>query len=156
MADTVDAVGPARPMRADTRRNYERLLDAARAAFAEHGTDAPLDDIAKRAGVGSGTLYRHFPTRLDLGRVSKPPSAIAGPDAVPDATAATAKDNQYSRRRGGDARNRPTEARLRPPAGADSHRTGTSRHDLVEAVFRARMEQLLARTADLRARTGRG
>jgi AcrR family transcriptional regulator len=55
-----------RPMRADARRNYERLLDAARAAFAEHGTDAPLDDIAKRAGVGSGTLYRHFPTRLDL------------------------------------------------------------------------------------------
>jgi len=60
MADTV------RPMRADARRNYERLLDAAKAAFAEHGTDAPLDDIAKRAGVGSGTLYRHFPTRLDL------------------------------------------------------------------------------------------
>ncbi len=55
-----------RPMRADARRNYERLLDAAKAAFAEHGTDAPLDDIAKRAGVGSGTLYRHFPTRLDL------------------------------------------------------------------------------------------
>jgi AcrR family transcriptional regulator len=53
-------------MRADARRNYERLLDAAKAAFAEHGTDAPLDDIAKRAGVGSGTLYRHFPTRVDL------------------------------------------------------------------------------------------
>ncbi|TCO61030.1 TetR/AcrR family transcriptional regulator [Actinocrispum wychmicini] len=59
-------VGPARPMRADARRNYDRLLDAAKAAFAEHGTDAPLDDIAKRAGVGSGTLYRHFPTRTDL------------------------------------------------------------------------------------------
>lgn len=63
MASTAN---PARPMRADARRNYERLLDAARAAFAEHGTDAPLDDIAKRAGVGSGTLYRHFPTRLAL------------------------------------------------------------------------------------------
>jgi AcrR family transcriptional regulator len=61
-----DTVGPARPMRADARRNYDRLLDAAKAAFAEHGTDAPLDDIAKRAGVGSGTLYRHFPTRMDL------------------------------------------------------------------------------------------
>ncbi len=59
-------IGPVRPMRADARRNYERLLDAAKAAFAEHGTEAPLDDIAKRAGVGSGTLYRHFPTRLDL------------------------------------------------------------------------------------------
>lgn len=55
-----------RPMRADARRNYERLLSAARAAFTEHGADASLDDIAKRAGVGIGTLYRHFATRYDL------------------------------------------------------------------------------------------
>ncbi|MFK0169892.1 TetR/AcrR family transcriptional regulator [Streptomyces sp. NPDC090306] len=55
-----------RPMRADARRNYERLLKAAAEAFAEHGEGASLDDIAKRAGVGSGTLYRHFPTRQDL------------------------------------------------------------------------------------------
>jgi AcrR family transcriptional regulator len=52
-----------RPMRADARRNYERLITTARVAFMEHGTGASLDDIAKRAGVGSGTLYRHFPTR---------------------------------------------------------------------------------------------
>lgn len=56
----------ARPMRADARRNYERLLKAAVEAFAEHGEGASLDDIAKRAGVGSGTLYRHFPTRQAL------------------------------------------------------------------------------------------
>ncbi|MBO2464350.1 TetR/AcrR family transcriptional regulator [Actinomadura violacea] len=55
-----------RPMRADARRNYERLISTARAAFMEHGTNASLDDIARRAGVGSGTLYRHFPTRDDL------------------------------------------------------------------------------------------
>ncbi|MYS89329.1 MULTISPECIES: TetR/AcrR family transcriptional regulator [Streptomyces] len=55
-----------RPMRADARRNYERLLKVAVEAFAEHGEGASLDDIAKRAGVGSGTLYRHFPTRQDL------------------------------------------------------------------------------------------
>ncbi|MEU9474818.1 helix-turn-helix domain-containing protein [Streptomyces sp. NPDC048191] len=55
-----------RPMRADARRNYERLLQVAAEAFAEHGENASLDDIAKRAGVGSGTLYRHFPTRQDL------------------------------------------------------------------------------------------
>ncbi|MHC3468518.1 TetR/AcrR family transcriptional regulator [Streptomyces sp. 7R007] len=55
-----------RPMRADARRNYERLLKAAAQAFAEHGENASLDDIAKRAGVGSGTLYRHFPTRQAL------------------------------------------------------------------------------------------
>ncbi|MFH9429074.1 TetR/AcrR family transcriptional regulator [Streptomyces sp. NPDC017615] len=55
-----------RPMRADARRNRERLLTAAASAFAEHGENASLDDIAKRAGVGSGTLYRHFPTRRAL------------------------------------------------------------------------------------------
>jgi AcrR family transcriptional regulator len=53
-------------MRADARRSHERLLAAATAAFAENGADAPLEDIARRAGVGIGTLYRHFPTRLDL------------------------------------------------------------------------------------------
>ncbi|MEU0243756.1 helix-turn-helix domain-containing protein [Streptomyces sp. NPDC006235] len=55
-----------RTMRADARRNYERLLNVAVEAFAEHGEGASLDDIAKRAGVGSGTLYRHFPTRHAL------------------------------------------------------------------------------------------
>ncbi|MFJ6671874.1 TetR/AcrR family transcriptional regulator [Actinosynnema sp. NPDC091369] len=59
-------VRAARPMRADARRNYERLVEQARIAFAEAGVDASLDDIARRAGVASGTLYRHFPTRLDL------------------------------------------------------------------------------------------
>ncbi|MFG3495207.1 TetR/AcrR family transcriptional regulator [Streptomyces sp. NPDC047928] len=58
--------GAPRPMRADARRNYERLLSVARAAFAEHGTDASLEDIARRAGVGIGTLYRHFPNRHAL------------------------------------------------------------------------------------------
>jgi AcrR family transcriptional regulator len=54
------------PMRADARRSRMKLLEAATAAFAENGADAPLEDIARRAGVGIGTLYRHFPTRLDL------------------------------------------------------------------------------------------
>ncbi|MFD4541627.1 TetR/AcrR family transcriptional regulator [Streptomyces bauhiniae] len=53
-------------MRADARRNHARLLRVATEAFAEHGEGASLDDIAKRAGVGSGTLYRHFPTRQVL------------------------------------------------------------------------------------------
>jgi AcrR family transcriptional regulator len=56
----------AAKMRADARRSHAKLLEAATAAFAEHGADAPLDDIARRAGVGIGTLYRHFPTRTDL------------------------------------------------------------------------------------------
>ena len=53
-------------MRADARRNREQLVAAAIAAFTEHGADASLDDIARRAGVGPGTLYRHFPTRQAL------------------------------------------------------------------------------------------
>src|SRR3954452_22427721 len=57
---------PQRPMRADARRNYGRLVEQARIAFAEFGVDASLDEIARRAGVASGTLYRHFPTRMDL------------------------------------------------------------------------------------------
>ena len=53
-------------MRADARRNYEALLAAARDLFLEQGSEAPLDEVAKRAGVGAGTLYRHFPSRTDL------------------------------------------------------------------------------------------
>ncbi len=55
-----------RPMRADARRNYDRLLAAGAAAFTERGPEASLEDIARRAGVGIGTLYRHFPTRQAL------------------------------------------------------------------------------------------
>jgi AcrR family transcriptional regulator len=62
-----DVTGFARrPKRADARRNYERLLTAAGDAFAENGTAASLEDIARRAEVGIGTLYRHFPTRQAL------------------------------------------------------------------------------------------
>lgn len=53
----------ARPMRADAARNRALLLDAARDAFTRNGVTASLDDVAKAAGVGAGTLYRHFPTR---------------------------------------------------------------------------------------------
>jgi AcrR family transcriptional regulator len=57
---------PAEPLRADARQNRAGLISAATEAFAEKGADAPLEDIARRAGVGIGTLYRHFPSRLDL------------------------------------------------------------------------------------------
>jgi AcrR family transcriptional regulator len=52
--------------RADARRNYDKLVAAAREAFTEKDRSASLEDIARRAGVGIGTLYRHFPTRTDL------------------------------------------------------------------------------------------
>jgi AcrR family transcriptional regulator len=57
---------PAEQLRADARQNHARLIAAATVAFTEKGADAPLEDIARRAGVGIGTLYRHFPGRLDL------------------------------------------------------------------------------------------
>jgi AcrR family transcriptional regulator len=63
---TPGGVPPGRTMRADAQRSRAKLLAAATAAFAENGADAPLEDIARRAGVGIGTLYRHFPARLDL------------------------------------------------------------------------------------------
>jgi AcrR family transcriptional regulator len=53
-------------VRADARRNRERIVEVAREVFRESGYDASLDEIAKRAGVGPGTLYRHFPTRDSL------------------------------------------------------------------------------------------
>jgi AcrR family transcriptional regulator len=56
----------ARPKRADARRNYEKVLAAAREAFAEGGEATSLEEIARRAGVGIGTLYRHFPNRQAL------------------------------------------------------------------------------------------
>jgi AcrR family transcriptional regulator len=55
-----------RPKRADARRNYEKVLAAARQAFAEGGEATALEEIARRAGVGIGTLYRHFPNRQAL------------------------------------------------------------------------------------------
>jgi AcrR family transcriptional regulator len=52
-----------KPLRADARRNREKVLRAARAVFAEQGRDAQMDDVARRADVGVGTVYRHFPTK---------------------------------------------------------------------------------------------
>ena len=67
MSNTDGGAGQAaRSKRADARRNEKTLLDAAAAVFVVSGVDAPVRDIAKAAGVGMGTIYRHFPTRADL------------------------------------------------------------------------------------------
>jgi AcrR family transcriptional regulator len=65
-ATTAAATATERPLRADAQRNRERLLEAAVRAFSAEGPDVTLDAIAKEAGVGIGTLYRHFPTREAL------------------------------------------------------------------------------------------
>ncbi len=70
MADQQVAVGSAAPptkhMRADARRNSARIVEVAKQVFIDQGLEAPLDEIVKRAGIGAGTLYRHFPTREAL------------------------------------------------------------------------------------------
>jgi len=64
--DTQPESGTTRRVRADAQRNIDALLDAAKAVFAASGVDAPVREIATRAGVGVGTVYRHFPQRSDL------------------------------------------------------------------------------------------
>jgi AcrR family transcriptional regulator len=64
--DPVDQPLPRRPKRADARRNYDKVVAAAREAFAERGTSTSLEEIARRAEVGIGTLYRNFPSRQAL------------------------------------------------------------------------------------------
>ncbi|MGW2516844.1 TetR/AcrR family transcriptional regulator [Streptomyces sp. NPDC001617] len=67
MTDSDESAGRTpRPKRTDARRNEKTLLDAAAAVFVTSGVEAPVRDIAAKAGVGMGTIYRHFPTRADL------------------------------------------------------------------------------------------
>jgi len=61
-----DPPAPARPLRRDARRNRDAILAAARQVFCDHGLEAPLEEIARGARVGIGTLYRHFPGRVAL------------------------------------------------------------------------------------------
>ena len=63
---TATHVADQRHLRVDARRNRERILEGARAVFAECGVDAQMDDVARRSGVGVGTVYRHFPTKEAL------------------------------------------------------------------------------------------
>ncbi|MCO5993564.1 TetR/AcrR family transcriptional regulator [Actinoallomurus rhizosphaericola] len=66
MAEPGEAVPSGRPRRTDAARNARALLTAARELFDERGPDVALDEVARRAGVGNATLYRHFPTRSEL------------------------------------------------------------------------------------------
>src|SRR4051812_35325784 len=66
VSERVRPLDARRPRRADAARNFDALVEAGREAFAEEGSAASLEDIARRAGVGIGTLYRNFPTRDDL------------------------------------------------------------------------------------------
>lgn len=88
-------------MRADAQKNYDHLLEVGRALVAEQGVDASMRDLARRAGVGVGTLYRHFPTREALleallrksfDQVTAKADALAASDAAADALRAWLRD----------------------------------------------------------------
>jgi AcrR family transcriptional regulator len=66
VTEVVKSEGATRPMRADAVKNRQRILEAAAAVFATQGVAVPIDVVAERAGVGVGTLYRHFPTKEAL------------------------------------------------------------------------------------------
>src|ERR1700754_3345912 len=66
--EVIQVAQPDRPLRADAARNRARVLEVAYDTFAEEGLSVPIDEIARRAGVGAGTVYRHFPTKDDLYR----------------------------------------------------------------------------------------
>lgn len=94
----VELAAPPRPMRADARRNYEAIVKVAAEAFAEHGTQTSLDDIASRAGVGPGTLYRHFPNRdclLEAALVDSRHQLLALGDRLLDADDADAALDEW-------------------------------------------------------------
>lgn len=86
------ATRPDKPLRADAARNREKLLDAAVSVFAEQGSDAPLEAVARRAGVGIGTLYRHFPTRDALVEAAYRAEVAHLADAAPELLADHAPD----------------------------------------------------------------
>jgi AcrR family transcriptional regulator len=93
------AVSTPRPKRADAQRNEQTLLSAAAAVFVTSGVDAPIREIAAKAGVGMGTIYRHFPTRADLVvavyRHQVEACAEAGPTLLTDADSPFAALRQW-------------------------------------------------------------
>ncbi|MEU0486769.1 TetR/AcrR family transcriptional regulator [Streptosporangium sp. NPDC006013] len=94
MTSSKPSPGGARPMRADARRNRERILAAAEAVFAERGPSASTEEVAARAGVAIGTVFKHFPTKQELlqaimkdllGRLDRDMAALAADDAPGEA-----------------------------------------------------------------------
>jgi AcrR family transcriptional regulator len=96
-AGAKDTRGPARRRRADAQRNVDALLDAARSVFATSGVDAPAKEITDLAGVGVGTLYRHFPQRADLIKAVVESNIDAVADAGPALSAAYAPEEALTR-----------------------------------------------------------
>src|SRR5579885_3613499 len=93
-----EAAAAPRPLRADAVRNRARILEAANEAFAAEGLGVPIDVIAQRAGVGVGTMYRHFPTKEALGAAiltTKMEALIAEADRLAEADDPAAALDEY-------------------------------------------------------------
>lgn len=128
----------AKPLRADAARNRARLLEVAAAAFAEDG-DAPLETIAQRAGVGIGTLYRHFPERGALVEAAYRQEVTALCDAAPELLDADRPAVESLREWMGRyvryaAAKRGMGAALRAAAGSDSSLFAETRERIIGAI----------------------
>ena len=128
----------ARPMRADARRNRELLLTAAAAVYAERGVDASLEEIARRADVGIGTLYRHFPTRDALNEAVYRHEVERLCDGVDELVAANAPDVALAvwmrRFAGYVATKKGMATALKSVLGADSELFAYSRGRIMTAI----------------------
>jgi AcrR family transcriptional regulator len=138
---------PARRLRADAQLNRDRILDAAAELFAERGISAPLDEVARRAGVGVATLYRRFPTRADLAAATFERNISRFTEAVDRALAAT---DPWQGFRGlvfdlcelqaGDAGLREMLTTAFPPSSVVEQRTAEAVEKLRELMLRAQRD----------------
>jgi AcrR family transcriptional regulator len=143
---------PSDSLRADARRNRRQLIDAAARAFAEDGGDVPMEEIARRAGVGVGTLYRRFPDRDALvlavaqdslqGLVTQVREAV---EQEPRAWDALVRSISYSRE---------LKLSVRPASSVSATGAAAVRSDPVIADLRQQFAELLTRLVDAAQREG--
>ncbi|AOS64112.1 TetR/AcrR family transcriptional regulator [Actinoalloteichus hymeniacidonis] len=151
-ADSTDSGTPERAprrLRADARRNLDALLDAAKTVFGTTGVDAPAKEIADLAGVGVGTLYRHFPLRSDLVTAVFRHEVDACADAAPALTAANRPADALAK-----WLHRYTEFLAAKPALAPALHSGDPAFDALPGYFMRRFGPTLESLLDAAAASG--
>jgi AcrR family transcriptional regulator len=138
----------ARPLRRDARRNREAILAAARQVFCDHGLEAPLEEIARQAGVGIATLYRRFPSRVELLDAVLADTVQAHVDAAEQALAIDDPWDGFAFYLGETCRLQAADRGLNDAMGMRFPRATT-----VEAL-KARMFELVAQVVDRAQRSG--
>ena len=138
-----------RALRADARRNHDQLLESAGALFADRGIDVPLEEIAKHAGVGIGTLYRHFPTRDTLNEAVYRHEVETLCDGVDKLIANHTADDALAEWMAAFvtyvARKRGMAVALKSALGADNELFSSSRRRIVEALDKLLVNAIEAR-----------